>query len=93
MLAPVDEFRQDKTGRQDGDNAHRHVHIEDPAPAPVIGNPSTQRWPNNRGKTKNGHEQALPFTAFRRRKDIADDCQCNRHHPSSSQSLDASIND
>ena len=56
MLAPVDEFRQDKTGRQDGDNAHRHVHIEDPAPAPVIGDPATQGRPNDRGKTEDGYE-------------------------------------
>ena len=93
MLQAAESLRQYEPGRQDGDGTHGHVHIEDPAPAPVIGNPAAQGRPNNRGKTEDRHDQALPLTALGWRKGIADDSHGNGHQCSGSQSLNAPVDD
>ena len=93
MLAFIDKLRQDKPGRQDGDDTYGHVHVEHPAPAPVIGDPATQSRPNDRGETEYGHDQALPFPALSGRKDIADDSHGDWHHRACSQALNATVDD
>src|SRR2546428_3265306 len=91
MLSMDDELWHHEPGGQDGDNTHWHVHIEHPAPAPVIGNPAAKGWSNNRGKTKDSHDQALPFSAFGRWKEIADDGHSDWHHRAGSQALNATV--
>jgi len=93
MLPAVDELRHHEPGRQDGDGTHGHIHIKDPAPAPVIGDPAAQRWPNDRGQAEGGKDQALPFPALSRRKDIDDDGLGDGYQRSCSQSLDAPVDD
>ena len=91
MLHVADGLRQNESGRQDGNGTDWHIHVEDPAPAPIIGNPTAECWPDNRGKTENRHDQTLPFTAFGRWKDIANDGHSDWHHRAGSQALNAKV--
>src|SRR6516164_5059276 len=93
MLPTCDNLWHHYTCCQDGDNTHRHVHIENPAPAPVIGDPAAQGWSNDRGDTEDSYYQTLPFPSFSRWKDIADDRHSDRHHCACSQALNATVYD
>ena len=93
MLHAAQSLRQHEPGRQNSDDTHRHVYVEDPAPAPVVRDPPAQGRPDNRGKAEDRHNQPLPLTALSWREDVPDDGQGNGHHRSSSQALDAAIDD
>src|SRR5215470_7268940 len=91
MLFSGQEFWHDKSGGQNCDDANWHVYIEYPAPTPVIGDPASKGRSNDRGETKDSDDQALPFSAFSRWKEITDDGHSDWHHSTGSQTLNATV--
>ena len=58
---------------EQGEQARRQVDVEDPAPAQVIDEETSEQRADDRGKAERGSEKSLVARAFARRDEIADD--------------------
>ena len=75
------------------EDAYRHVDVEDPAPAPVIGDRAAQHRPEDRGEAEDGDEESLPLAALGRREDVADDRLRDRHQGTGAKTLQGAVGD
>ena len=77
----------------DGDDSHRQVHVETPAPGKIIGQPAAQGGAENGGRAENGGEQALILAALDGRENIADDGEHQSEHDARAETLQSAKDD
>ena len=77
-------------GRQhdQGSDPERHVDVEDPVPADVVGDPAADERPDDEAQAEDGAEQALEASALARAVEVADDRDHDREERARAQALD-----
>src|SRR4029077_10492313 len=90
-------FRADvgKAGHHDqyGDDADRDVDLEDPAPAPVVGDEPAGGGADDRAEAEDAAKQALHAAAAFGREQVADDCENRGEQHAAEDALDAAEHD
>src|SRR5262249_13958031 len=87
MLHAATNRRQGQARSDERHRADRHIDVEDPAPAPAVGNRAAEQRTDDRGAPEDRGEEALPTAAFGRGEDIADDRERDWHQRARAQSL------
>ncbi len=75
------------------ETADREVDEEDPAPARVVDDEAADRRPDDRRRSEDRADQALPAAAVARRHDVADHGQREREEPAGADSLNRAEDD
>jgi hypothetical protein len=75
------------------DQPDRQVHVEDPAPAQVVGQVTAQERPDDARQAENTAENALNAAALSRRKDLRDDRKDGRREHTTGQPLQSAKDD
>ena len=70
-----------------GDDADRHVDVEDPAPRQVVDEEAPDERPDDRGDAEDSAEQSLVAAAVARWDDVADDRDRDDDEPSGAEAL------
>src|SRR5690606_32226012 len=78
---------------EDRGDADRQGGEEQPAPAPVVGDPAAGDGPGDRGDAEDGTHQALVLPALPGRDDVADDRLGQRHEGAHAQALHGATGD
>lgn len=77
----------------EGDRAERHVDVEDPAPAEVLGEDAAEQRSEDAGGAEDGAEQPLVAAALAGWHEVADDRHGEHHQPAAAQSLQGAETD
>src|SRR5205814_7866858 len=78
---------------EDREDADGDVHVEDPAPAEVVGEIPADRRSDHRGDAEDAPEDALELRAFRGRVQVTDRREDAREEDSAEDSLNAAEGD
>ena len=72
---------------EEDDGADRHVDVEDPLPAEVVGDQAAEPGAEQRAEAEDGAEEALVLAALGWSEDVADDGQRDREERAGTQAL------
>src|SRR5579859_364783 len=76
-----------------GDDADRDVDLEDPAPAPVVGDPAAGGRADDRAEAEHGAEESLQAAALLGREEVADDGEDGGEQDAAEKALHAAGDD
>ena len=80
--------RQDRAGHEQGEDAERHVDVEDPAPGQVVGEEAAQQRAGDAGGPEDGAEEPLVAAALTGADDVGDDRHGQDDEPTGADALD-----
>jgi hypothetical protein len=90
---PAAQVGQRRGDHDQGQDAHRQVDVEDPAPVDVVRQKAAEERPDDEAEPEHGAEQALVAAPLLRAEQVADDRQRDREQGAGAQALDAAERD